>query len=168
MGVRYFNLMASYDIIPDLKHYTCLVDLFSRAGVLDAAHELIMNMPMEPDAVVWGALLAGCVIHCNVKLGEIAANNLIELDDGNAANYVLLSNLYALAGKAEGLNRTRHVIKEKGIHKSPGCSWIVHRDQVHVFLANDRSHEAIGEIHATIDCLSSHMRKQSCMHALAY
>ncbi|OAY75524.1 Pentatricopeptide repeat-containing protein [Ananas comosus] len=123
-GQFYFNLMKFYGIKPDLKHYTCMVDLFSRSGRLNEAYDLIQNMPMKPDSVVWGSLLSGCVTHCNTELGEIVANRLIELEGDNVANYVLLANLYAIAGKRDELVRTRHTIKDKGMRKSPGCSWI--------------------------------------------
>ncbi|XP_010933838.1 pentatricopeptide repeat-containing protein At1g20230-like [Elaeis guineensis] len=158
-GRMYFHLMTSYDIKPNMRHYTCMVDLFSRAGQLREAYELIKSMPMEPDAVLWGALLGGCVINCNVELGEIAANRLIEMEEGNVGNYVLLANLYASAGRQDGLVRTRQIIKEKGMHKNPGCSWIEVRDQVHVFLAGDRSHKQTDEIYATAERLNWHMRK---------
>ena len=37
-----------------------------------------------------GALLNGCVVHSDLELGVIAANQLIELEEGNAGNYVCL------------------------------------------------------------------------------
>lgn len=157
-GLLYFNMMGSYDVSPELKHCTCMVDLFSRAGKLREAREFINSMPMKPDAVVWGALLGGCVMHGDVELGEIAANKLMELDAGNAGNYVLLANLYAAAGRMKDLARTRRVIGERGMQKSPGCSWIEDKGEVHVFLANDRSHILTEEIYATVEKLNSHMR----------
>ena len=157
-GLLYFNMMKTYQINPELKHYTCMVDLFSRAGKLREAHEFIWNMLMKPDAVVWGALLNGCVVHSDLELGEIAANRLIEQEEDNAGNYVLLANLYAATGRLKDLARTRRVIGERGIHKSPGCSWIEDRGQVHVFLASDRSHRLTDEIYATLEKLNSHMR----------
>ena len=42
--------------------------------------------------------------------------------------------------------------------KSPGCSWIEDRGQVHLFLASERSHRQTDEIYATLEKLRSHMR----------
>ncbi|KAM7504897.1 hypothetical protein LguiB_003801 [Lonicera macranthoides] len=50
------------EVNPTLKHYTCMVDLLSRAGQLDEAYKVVKKMPLEPDSVIWGALLGGCVI----------------------------------------------------------------------------------------------------------
>ncbi|KAM0866237.1 hypothetical protein ACQ4PT_042741 [Festuca glaucescens] len=63
-GWRYFhNMVELYRFIPRVDHYGCMVDLLSRAGLLQEAHRLINDMPMKANAVVWGALLGGCKIH---------------------------------------------------------------------------------------------------------
>jgi hypothetical protein len=56
-------------------------------------------MPIKPDANVWGCLLVACKVHNNVELGESVAKHTFELDSDNAAPYVLLSNMYAAAGR---------------------------------------------------------------------
>ncbi|XP_058084732.1 pentatricopeptide repeat-containing protein At2g13600-like [Magnolia sinica] len=159
-GQEYFDLMANYDVKPTLKHYTCLVDLLSRAGCLSEAYELIKKMPVMPDAVVWGSLLSGCVIHGNVGLGEIAANRLIELDSSNTGNFVLLANLYASTERWDDFSKTRQLMKDRGMQKSPGCSWIEDKDQIHVFLASDRSHEQTDEIYAVLESLALNMTNE--------
>ncbi|XP_043716938.1 pentatricopeptide repeat-containing protein At2g13600-like [Telopea speciosissima] len=157
LGKQYFDLMPRYNVEPSVKHYTCMVDLLSRAGCLSEAYELVKKMPVEPDSVTWGALLGGCVIHRNVELGEIAANWLIKLEPHNTANYVQLANLYAYARRWDNLAQTRLTVKDRGMHKSPGCSWIEDRYQIHVFLACDRSHNRTEEIYATLDNLTLQM-----------
>nr|XP_029118563.1 pentatricopeptide repeat-containing protein At1g15510, chloroplastic isoform X2 [Elaeis guineensis] len=63
-GWNYLNSMPQkYSVIPNLRHYTCMVDLLGRAGFLEEAHQFIKDMPIKPDAAVWGALLNGCRIH---------------------------------------------------------------------------------------------------------
>ncbi|KAJ4956368.1 hypothetical protein NE237_013151 [Protea cynaroides] len=160
LGKEYFNLMVQYNVEPSVKHYTCMVDLLSRAGWLTEAYELVKKMPIEPDSVTWGALLGGCVIHRNVELGEIAANWVIKLEPHNTANYVLLANLYAYAGRWDNLVQTRLIVKNRGMHKGPGCSWIEDRDQIHVFLACDRSHTRTEEIYAALDNLTVQMESE--------
>ncbi|KAL6010609.1 hypothetical protein ACLOJK_001044 [Asimina triloba] len=49
-GLRFFySMKEDYSVIPDVKHYTCIVDLLGRAGRLDAALELVDGMPVEKD-----------------------------------------------------------------------------------------------------------------------
>ncbi|XVF19249.1 hypothetical protein REPUB_Repub11eG0093700 [Reevesia pubescens] len=56
-GRKYFTQMTSkFGLSPQLEHYSCMLDLLGKAGLLDEAEELVKNMAIEPDAVVWGAL----------------------------------------------------------------------------------------------------------------
>lgn len=158
IGQKCYELMGYYGVTPTLKHNTCLVDLLSRAGKLNEGNNVIERMSMEPDPVIWGALLGGCIIHGNVDLGEFAANKLIELEPHNSGNHVMLANLYASAGRWEDYARTRLRISDRELHKTPGCSWIEDKDAVHVFVASDRSHKRAKEIYAILDCLTFQMR----------
>ena len=47
-----------------------MVDLLGRAGLISEAQEFIKNMPIAPDAFVWGALLGACKMYVKVELGE--------------------------------------------------------------------------------------------------
>lgn len=70
------SMTTSFNIIPKLEHYGCMVDLLGRAGQLREAYEVIQSMSMKPDSVIWGALLGACSFHGNVELAEIAAESL--------------------------------------------------------------------------------------------
>ncbi|KAF9598641.1 hypothetical protein IFM89_029891 [Coptis chinensis] len=62
-GCGFFSSMTRYyEIIPQIEHYGCMVDLLSRSGLLQEAHEFIKNMPIKANGVVWGALLGGCLL----------------------------------------------------------------------------------------------------------
>eukprot|EP01018_Ginkgo_biloba_P034602 Gb_21765 [translate_table: standard] len=159
-GWHYFDCMSrDYHIIPSVKHYACMVDLLGRAGRLDDAHELINKMPIEPDATVWGALLGACRIHCNIELGECVAGHLFELDPGNPGNYVLLSHIYATAGRWVDVVKVRTMMKDKALKWRPGCSWIEVRNEVHTFLAGDRSHPQREKIYAMLESLGRQMKE---------
>ncbi|KAH6760469.1 hypothetical protein C2S51_017418 [Perilla frutescens var. frutescens] len=157
-GHDFFDLMGSYGVIPTLKHYTCMVDLLSRAGQLNRAHKIVEGMPMDPDSVIWGALLGGCIIHGDVDLGEKAAHKLIGLEPENSGHYVMLANLYASTGRWGELRKIRQRMKDEQLHKNPGCSWIEDKDETHVFMAWDRSHKRAKEIYEILDNLTAHMR----------
>ncbi|KAL8550974.1 hypothetical protein ACS0TY_000162 [Phlomoides rotata] len=157
-GLELFDLMGSYDVTPTLKHYTCMVDLLSRGGQVKRAYQVVERMPMDPDTVMWGALLGGCIIHGDVELGEIAAQKLIQLEPDNSSNYVMLANLYASAGKWCELKKVRQQMKDEQLRKNPGCSWIEDKDETHVFMAWDRSHKRAEEIYEILDILTAQMR----------
>ncbi|KAL9392939.1 hypothetical protein Peur_012224 [Populus x canadensis] len=84
-GLEIFESMKSkYQVDPKTEHYACMVDLLGRAGKLNEAMNLIENMPVEADAIVWGALLGACRTHKNLDLAEIAAKKLLQLEPNNA------------------------------------------------------------------------------------
>lgn len=154
-GWYWFKAMEPrYCIQPGVEHYACMVDLLGRAGFLAKAYNLIEEMKVTPDFVVWGSLLAACRMHKNVELGEIAARNLFELDSTNCGYYVLLSNIYADAGRWEDVDKMRILMKNRGLSKPPGFSLLELKGRVHVFLVGDREHPQHEKIYAYLEELS--------------
>eukprot|EP01018_Ginkgo_biloba_P003260 Gb_27377 [translate_table: standard] len=158
-GRQYFNCMTQcYHITPTMDHYICIVDLLGRAGRLDEAQNVINKMPINPDATVWRSLLGACRVHNNIELGEQVAKHLFELEPENAAPYVLLSNIYAAAGRWDDTENVRKMMKDRKVKKTPGCSWIEVNKQMHTFLVGDRSHPQTQKIYAKLEKLSRQMK----------
>ncbi|VVA36696.1 PREDICTED: pentatricopeptide repeat-containing [Prunus dulcis] len=120
-GIFYFHCMIEeYGIPARLEHYTCMVDLFGRAGRLSEAFETIKSMPFSPDSGVWGTLLGSCRVHGNVELAEEASRHLFDVEPQNSGYYILLSNIHADAGKWGSVLKVRSLMKEvPGRWKSP-------------------------------------------------
>lgn len=151
-GLKYFDDMKNrYCIAPNLKHYACVVDLLGRSGKLDAAFQFIQEMPLEPDAAIWGALLNSCRIHRNVDHGELAARHIIEMDKESMGYFTLLCNFYSDTGKWDEISRLRTMMREKGIPVDPGCSWVEVKGKVHAFLTGDNFHPQMQEINVVLE-----------------
>ncbi|KAK9129927.1 hypothetical protein Sjap_010414 [Stephania japonica] len=159
-GRWYFNSMTEeHRLEPTKDHYTCMVDLLGRAGLLDEANKLIDSMPMEPDNVIWGSLLAACRIHQNVEMGIHAAEKLMEINPENSGPYVLLSNMYAELGIWREVVKVRKMMRQRGVVKQPGCSWIEINSKVHIFMAKDRSHPHRKRIYDLLRTLTTQMKR---------
>jgi pentatricopeptide repeat protein len=140
-GKYYFKIMSDvYKVQPRLDHYSCMVDLLGRCGLLDDAHELIKNMPFEPNSGVWGALLGACRVHRNIDLGKKAAENLIVLAPSDPRNYIMLCNMYSAAGLWSDASKVRALMKTKVLTRNPGCSFIEHGNKIHRFVVDDYTH----------------------------
>ncbi|XP_072955809.1 pentatricopeptide repeat-containing protein At5g66520-like [Typha angustifolia] len=151
-GVNYFNSMKKlYGVRPNVHHYCCLVDLYGRAGLLDEAEDVIEKMPMKANSAIWGALLNSCRIHKDAILGERIGKKLLELEPTNSGRYALLSNIYAVNGRWEDVAALRRLMKERGVNKTPGSSFIDLKGAVHEFIAGDNYHPQRGEIYAMLD-----------------
>ncbi|XP_034681339.1 pentatricopeptide repeat-containing protein At4g33990-like [Vitis riparia] len=157
-GKWFFHLMQEYGIKPSLKHYGCMVDLLGRAGFLEMAYDFIKDMPLHPDASIWGALLGACRIHGNIELGKFASDRLFEVDSENVGYYVLLSNIYANVGKWEGVDKVRSLARERGLKKTPGWSSIEVNRRVDIFYTGNQSHPKCKEIYAELRILTAKMK----------
>ncbi|CBI19966.3 hypothetical protein VitviT2T_027984 [Vitis vinifera] len=159
-GREIFDIMVhSYKIVPRLDHCACMIDLLGRWGFLKEAEEFIDKLNFEPNAMIWATLLGACRIHGDDIRGRRAAEKLIELEPENSSPYVLLSNIYAASGNWDEVNSVRRAMREKGLRKLPGCSWIVVGQKTNLFVAGDKFHPSAGEIHALLKDLIALMKE---------
>lgn len=136
-GCELFDSMEKqFGITPKAEHYGCMVDLLSRAGLLDSALILIETMPFEAGGSILGALLSACVIHRDLEIGEKAMKLMAAGSDGE---YMMLANLYASCGKWEEAQRWRDMMNESGIEKTAGCSLVEVNGRFHKFMAGDQN-----------------------------
>ncbi|KAJ4729040.1 Pentatricopeptide repeat-containing protein [Melia azedarach] len=150
----YFRLMKeTYKIKPSIKHYSCMVDVLGRAGLLEEAEQIIRSMPLDPDAIIWGSLLSACRKHGNIEKAKRAAKHIIELDKNESCSYVIMSSLYAASHLFEEAMEERLLMKENNIEKEPGCSLIEVDGEVHEFVAGGRLHPKATEIYLLLNNL---------------
>ncbi|KAH1204932.1 Pentatricopeptide repeat-containing protein, mitochondrial [Glycine soja] len=163
-GWHWFNRMkCEFNVEPGIEHYSCMVDLLGRAGCLNEAYGLIQEMNVKPDFIIWGSLLGACRIHKNVELGEISARKLFELDPSNCGYYVLLSNIYADAGRWADVERMRILMKSRGLLKTPGFSIVELKGRIHVFLVGDKEHPQHEKIYEYLDKLNVKLQELGYM-----
>ncbi|CAN1270384.1 Pentatricopeptide repeat-containing protein At4g14850 [Linum perenne] len=95
----YESMMKKYGIEAGPEHYACVVDMLARSGLVERAYDFVQKLPIRPTISIWGALLNACRVHGKPEIGKIAADNLFELDPKDSGNHVLLSNMFAVAGR---------------------------------------------------------------------
>ncbi|XP_058074643.1 pentatricopeptide repeat-containing protein At5g55740, chloroplastic isoform X2 [Magnolia sinica] len=131
-GLKFFSDMVSlYHMRPSMVHYGCVVSLLSRFGNLEGALSFISAMPFKPDARILGSLLAACREHNEIELA---------------------------AGRWKEVSEIRDVMKEKGLRKNPGCSWIQIGREIHTFVAGDRLQPQTDMIYDMLALLEMEMR----------
>nr|XP_012569871.1 putative pentatricopeptide repeat-containing protein At3g01580 [Cicer arietinum] len=161
----YNSMINDYGIKPDMEHYSCVVDLIGRTGDLVGAYKFITRMPVIPDANVLGSLLGACRLHNKVELAELLAEHIFQLNIEDSGHYVLLSNLYASGKRWEDMSKVRSLIKDKGLEKKPGCSWIQVGHCIFVFHATSTFHPELAKIEETLDSLFLVMKSEDYMLA---
>lgn len=160
LGRQYFkSMIQDYKISPKLQHYGCMIDLLGRGGLFDEAEALMKTMEMKQDGAIWTSLLGACRVHGRVELGESVAKHLLEVEPENPGAYVLLSNIYAGAGRWDDVARIRTRLNDKGIKKVPGCSSIEVDSVVHEFLVGDKVHPQSKQIYEMLDEIDTLLEK---------
>ncbi|KAJ4964366.1 hypothetical protein NE237_024305 [Protea cynaroides] len=154
------KMVQNHGFEPSLEHYSCVVDMLSRAGQLDSAMDMIKNMPegIKAGASAWGALLSACRSYGNNELGRGAAVHVLELEPSNSAGYLLASSMYA-AGRFWGnVAQMRELVKKRDVKVVAGYSLVHLENRPHKFVAGDVSHPQAFEIHAVIEHLHGCMK----------
>lgn len=160
-GKGYFSSMVNeYGIRPTTAEYSCLIDLLCRAGRLHEAYDILQqNSYTKEDVELLSTLFAACYLHGQVELGERVANLLLEKDPDAPSTYVVLEKMYAATKNWDEARRIRFKMKDLGLKKSPGCSWIEVDKRIQSFLAEDKT---FAEAESVYDCLGliyGHMEK---------
>ncbi|XP_047959896.1 pentatricopeptide repeat-containing protein At3g29230 [Salvia hispanica] len=159
-GIRYFYSMeSSYNIVPQIEHYGCMIDLLGRGGRLNEALRLLNCMPFEPNVVIWCSLLGACRMHNALQLAEEVLDELVKLDPANAGRYSVLSNVYAAGGDWKGAADARLRMWKAASKTPPGASSIELDGEFHDFSVMDTSHPKSDKIYQTVNGLTQHLRK---------
>ncbi|XP_042499619.1 pentatricopeptide repeat-containing protein At3g03580 [Macadamia integrifolia] len=124
-GQLVFEAMKSvHGLCPDRRHYSCLVDLLGRKGLLEEAEELLKLAPVKGDSVMWSSLLRSCKVHQNEKVGRRAAKALIELKPDDPAAYLQALSFYSELGDSDTAEKIRQTLGRRKMRKDIGYSWI--------------------------------------------
>ena len=125
-GLEFFRKMVNeYQISPDVKHYGCLIDMLGRAGRLDEAEKMALEIPNEVvNVVIWRTLLGACSFHGNVEMGARVIRKTLEMERKYGGDYVLLSNIFAGVGRYSDAERVRRLMDERNASKVAGLSFV--------------------------------------------
>lgn len=143
-GLKLFDQMSTiYRVVPKLEHYSCVVDLLARSGMVEEAEEFIeetMGGFDRVDANVWGALLGACRVYGRVDIGNRVSKKLASMGVKDVGAHVLSYSIYKEAGWETEAKHSRRLIEDLSLKKKPGCSMVEVDGVIEEFLAGDLSH----------------------------
>ncbi|XP_060183070.1 putative pentatricopeptide repeat-containing protein At5g37570 [Lycium barbarum] len=123
-GCKYFRLMKQVSgIKPGVEHFSCMVDLFGRAGCLEEAYDFIHENGISNMSEVWKVLLSSCLVHKNVKMARHVSEKLLQLQPSEHSPYILLSNTCSDNEDWNEASKLRGLMQERKVTKLPGQSW---------------------------------------------
>ncbi|XP_057973985.1 pentatricopeptide repeat-containing protein At1g09220, mitochondrial [Malania oleifera] len=125
-GLGFFRKMTNeYQIIPDIKHYGCLIDMLGRAGRLDEAERIASEIPAEiANVVIWRTILGACSFHGYIEMGERVTEKIMEMERAHGGDYVLMSNIFSGSGRFDDATRVRRLMDKSNASKVQGLSLV--------------------------------------------
>ena len=147
-----FGIMSrEYGITPSIEHLTCMVMVFGSGGNFDEALSVIKAMSLSEFPTIWVALLGACRKWGNVKLGILAFDQTVQLDDSCAAAYVLMANIFAAAGMQKDAEKVESMRqKYAGWKNQLNSVWVDETGNAHSFSIRDTKHSRSKEIYAKV------------------
>ncbi|XP_038875101.1 pentatricopeptide repeat-containing protein At5g40410, mitochondrial-like [Benincasa hispida] len=118
------SMKTLHGIEPEWKHYSCMVDLLGRVGLLDEAEKLIQKVPERVNGVIWSSMLRSCRIHGNETIGRKIAKSLVDLEAEDPAILLQASNFYSDIGDFETSKKLREIALTKKVIREIGHSLI--------------------------------------------
>jgi pentatricopeptide repeat protein len=105
--VYFSSMIEDYQIMPNMKHYGCMIDMLCRYGKGHEAYQMIKDMPAKANSVLWKMVIAACRVHGHCGLANKAfreLHQLMSMDDGDV---ITVSNVYAEAGRWDNVEHLR-------------------------------------------------------------
>ncbi|KAK7349626.1 hypothetical protein VNO77_07139 [Canavalia gladiata] len=125
-GLKFFvKMVEDCQLVPDIKHYGCVIDMLGRAGRLEEAEKVALQVSCEvANAVMWRTLLGACSVHNNVEIGQRVTRKILEMERRHGGDYVLMSNILVGVGRFMDAERLREIIDKRIAFKLPGYSLV--------------------------------------------
>jgi pentatricopeptide repeat protein len=122
-GLHIFGIMMKeYEIVPSEVHYSCIVDLLSRAGRLREAYILVKSMPSTHNSAALSSLLSACRLYGDTEIGEAIGKHILKLEPYSSGAYALVSNIRAQGGRWDEVAQIRAMTKNTGLRSTSGYS----------------------------------------------
>ncbi|KAF2291849.1 hypothetical protein GH714_035839 [Hevea brasiliensis] len=155
----------------DLVSWTSMITAYGSHGQALEALRLFGEMQQsnaKPDAVTFLEVLSACS-HAGLVdkgIGEEIAKLLLKKDPDDPSTYITLSNMYAFVKNWDMVRRVRLRMKELGLKKNPGCSWIEIDKRIQSFFVKGQSHPEAEAVHDCLTILTSHMEKDEMLPSI--
>ncbi|KAM0904929.1 hypothetical protein ACQ4PT_017708 [Festuca glaucescens] len=153
---QFDSMQREYGMMPQVEHYGCMTDLLGRAGDLREVLKFIEGMPIAPTFRIWGSLLTASRNRNDIDLAEYAAERIfqLELEHDNTGCYVLLTSMYADAGRWRDVERIKSLMTQKGLQRTDARSIVELHGVACSFVNGDMMHPRSRTIHEVSDVLS--------------
>ncbi|EFJ30020.1 hypothetical protein SELMODRAFT_36171, partial [Selaginella moellendorffii] len=130
--------------------FNSILHACSHTGLVELARSYFVSMTMDHG-------ISHEVDHF-VRLIDLVADRVLELDPANTAAFVLLSSIYGRVGRWDDVRRIRRAMQERGWKKLPGQSYIEIKNRLHEFGTTGKLHPQTDKLKAELERLDRQMQ----------
>ncbi|KAL6196007.1 hypothetical protein ACLB2K_031624 [Fragaria x ananassa] len=161
-ALRLFDEMQQSNAKPDGVTLLAVLSACSHVGLVnEGCHyfiQMIGKYGIEPRLEHYSCLIdllgrAGR----DHDLGLNIARLLIEKNPDDHSTYIMLSHSLASGNKWNEMRKVRLKMKELGLRKNPGCSWIEVNRRIQYLFVQDKSHPESEMVYQCLKLLKTHM-----------
>ncbi|KAH7518064.1 hypothetical protein FEM48_Zijuj09G0130900 [Ziziphus jujuba var. spinosa] len=152
--------------------WTSLIAGYAQLGEIEEVLRLfikMVNKNLQPTDDTLVSVLSACSNLEIIKIenwvtilleliDNLDLQNLVQVDPESSSGYVMFANALAFDHRWADVTMLRWIMKEKGVVKQPGCSWISIDGVVHEFLVGCPSNPQIESICQTLKGLTMQMK----------
>ncbi|XP_077232670.1 pentatricopeptide repeat-containing protein At3g49170, chloroplastic-like [Tasmannia lanceolata] len=159
-SLNLFERMKAEGVKPNSVTFLGLLTACAHAGLFGRAEKLVetsialIGTKWNFCLSLWRVLLGVCHAHKQLELGVLAATRILEMEPDDEHTHILLANLYAAFGMWDDAVRVRRLMKDRGLKRDVGFSWIDIGSRRNIFIPGDvtqQNREAIYEKRAVHD-----------------
>ncbi|BAS84837.1 pentatricopeptide repeat-containing protein At1g43980, mitochondrial [Oryza sativa Japonica Group] len=153
-GIKMVSLFEDkYHIVPGVEHYTCVVDMLSRAGMLGEAVDFVESKLQKCIVAALSNVLEASLIKRDFRMAELIAEKMTKLKPRSSLPYVVLAQSYGARCKWESMARMWRSMEDQGSKEVQECSWICTKNRIHVFTSEQILHHGKEATYAVLDLL---------------
>ncbi|RLN12010.1 pentatricopeptide repeat-containing protein [Panicum miliaceum] len=149
-----------YNIMPSLEHYTCVVDMLCRAGMLREAVNFVENKMPKFSAATFANILEACIIQGNVGMAELVAEKMVMQKSRSSLPYIVLAQIYGARCKWEKMAGVWRSMENERAKKAQSCSWLCIKNRIYVFTSEQILHHGKEATYEVLDLIFWDMMDQ--------
>ncbi|KAK7387851.1 hypothetical protein VNO78_22647 [Psophocarpus tetragonolobus] len=160
-GFAFFQSMSlEFGLSHGMDHVACMVDMLGRGGYVAEARSFAKKYSNTSTARTnsWEVLLGACYAQGDLGTGSFVGEYLKNSEPEKEVGYVLLSNLYCASGQWKEAEIVRKAMKDQGVKKVAGSSWIEIRNEVTSFVSGNNAYPYMADISKILYFLELEMK----------
>ncbi|KAK2665638.1 hypothetical protein Ddye_004212 [Dipteronia dyeriana] len=178
-GRQIHSLITKLGLVSNTFISNSIVYMYAKCGDLHIARKLFDGILCK-DVISWNVITMAYAIHGLAKRSIQLFNEMREKGiNPNGSTfvsllsscsicgcYVLLSNMYAEAGRWEDVERIKGLMEKEGLEKTVSCSIVENSGKAHRFINQDSSQNKLHMIYNVLDILLSKIGEDVYVHTV--